>query len=342
MVSMAFPDDGSNRAFLVLQPGRVMVFPNDQAAPAAQEFLDIRARVNDRGNEEGLLGLAFDPQFSSSGYFFVYYTASDPRRSVVSRFTVMADDPDRADATSERVVLEIAQPFSNHNGGQLQFGPDGYLYISVGDGGSGGDPNGNGQDLSTLRGAILRIDVRALGIDGGYAVPRDNPFVGREGALPEIWAYGLRNPWRFSFDRSTDDLWAGDVGQNRFEEVDLIVPGGNYGWNRMEGFHCYPRPEASCDQEGLELPVAEYGHDEGCSVTGGYVYRGRDLPSLHGSYLYGDFCSGKIWAFRHDGGGVVEQLEIADTAASISSFAQDLSGELYILSFDGKIYRIVP
>ena len=342
MVAMAFPDDETDRAFLVLQPGRIVVFPNEQGAQAAQEFLDIRARVNDRGNEEGLLGLAFDPDFPSNGHFFVYYTAADPRRSVVSRFSVRADDPGRADAASERVVLQIAQPFSNHNGGQLQFGPDGYLYTGVGDGGSGGDPRGNGQDLSTLRGAILRIDVSAPGVDGGYSVPPDNPFVGREGARPEIWAYGLRNPWRFSFDRATHALWAADVGQARFEEVDLIVPGGNYGWNRMEGFHCFPRPQAPCDQEGLVLPVAEYGRESGCSVTGGYVYRGGDIPSLYGAYVYGDFCSGKIWALRHDGDSIVEQLEIADTALSISSFAEDIAGELYILSFDDKIYRFVP
>ena len=342
MVDMAFPDDGSNRAFLVLQPGRIMVFPDEQATALAQEFLDIRARVNDRGNEEGLLGLAFDPEFSTNGHFFVYYTASDPRRSVVSRYTVMADDPGRADAASELVVLEIAQPFSNHNGGQLQFGPDGYLYISVGDGGSGGDPRGNGQDLSTMLGTILRIDASALDLDAVYSVPPDNPFVGREGARPEIWAYGLRNPWRFSFDRATDNLWAADVGQNRFEEVDLIVPGGNYGWNRMEGLHCYPRPQTPCDKGGLVLPVFEYGRNFGCSVTGGYVYRGKTLPSLYGAYVYGDFCSGKIWALRHDGESVLEQLEVADTSLSISSFAEDLAGELYILSFDGKIYRFAP
>ena len=341
MVAMAFPDDGSNRAFLVLQPGRIMVFPNQQAAPAAREFLDIRDRVNDRGNEEGLLGLAFDPEFSSNGHFFVYYTAADPRRSVVSRFSVRADDTGRADPASERIVLEIPQPFSNHNGGQIQFGPDGYLYISVGDGGGRGDPRANGQDLSTLLGTILRIDVSAPQIEGGYSVPPDNPFVGQEGARPEIWAYGLRNPWRFSFDRATDDLWAADVGQNRFEEIDLIVPGGNYGWNKMEGLHCFPRPQAPCDQEGLVLPVAEYGRASGCSVTGGYVYRGGDLSSLSGAYVYGDFCSGKIWALRHDGASVVEQLEIADTTLSISSFAEDIVGELYILSFDGKIYRFV-
>ena len=339
MVDMAFPDDESNRAFLVLQPGRIMVFPNEPAAPAAQEFLDIRARVNDRGNEEGLLGLAFDPQFSSNGHFFVYYTAGDPKRSVVSRFSVSADDPGRADAASERVVLRIAQPFSNHNGGQVQFGPDGYLYVSVGDGGSGGDPHGNGQNLSTLLGTILRIDVSALGVDGGYSVPPDNPFMGRAGARPEIWAYGLRNPWRFSFDRTTHALWAADVGQDRFEEVDIVVPGGNYGWNRMEGHHCFPRPQTPCDRVDLVLPVIEYGRDFGCSVTGGYVYRGQNIPSLYGAYVYGDFCSGKIWALRHDGDSVVDLLDIADTTLTISSFAQDLAGELYILSFDGKIYR---
>lgn len=342
MVDMAFPDDGSNLVFLVLQPGRIVVFPNDQAAPVAREFLDIRDRVNNHGNEEGLLGLAFDPDFSSNGHFFVYYTASDPRRSVVSRFSVSGDDVDKVDTNSERVVLEIAQPASNHNGGQLRFGSDDFLYIAVGDGGGRGDSYGNGQDLSTMLGTILRIDVSVIDASGSYSVPPDNPFVGREGALPEIWAYGLRNPWRFSFDRATDDLWAADVGQNRFEEVDIVVAGGNYGWNKMEGFRCFPESQVSCDRQGLVLPVVGYARDHGCSVTGGYVYRGVELPWLQGAYVYGDYCSGTIWALRYNGDSVEEQLEIADTRLNISSFAENPSGELYILSFDGGIFRFVP
>ena len=234
MVGMTYPPDGSDQLYVVLQPGRIVSFPNDPDVDTAELFLDIRDRVNDRGEEEGLLGLAFDPQYMTNGHLYVYYSASDPRRSVVSRFSASADGR-RADPGSERVLLEVAQPFSNHNGGQIAFGPDGYLYIALGDGGSRGDPHGNGQDLTTLLGSILRIDVRAVESEGAYAVPSDNPFVGRAGTRPEIWAYGLRNPWRFSFDRVAGDLWTADVGQNRFEEVDIIRPGLNYGWNVMEG-----------------------------------------------------------------------------------------------------------
>ena len=273
MVLLTYPDDGSGRLFLALQPGRIVVFENEPGVESAETFLDIRERVNDSGNEEGLLGLAFDPAFAENGYFYVNYTASVPRRTVVSRFSVDARNPDRADADSEAVFLEVAQPYQNHNGGHVAFGPDGMLYVGLGDGGWRGDPRGNGQDLSTLLGSILRIDVSALDETGGYAAPPDNPFADDATARPEIWAYGLRNPWRFSFDRETGDLWAADVGQNRYEEIDLVRPGRNYGWNVMEGAHCYR--QEGCDTRGLELPVAEYGRDGGCSVTGGYVYRER-------------------------------------------------------------------
>ena len=338
MVFLTYPHDDSGRLFVVLQPGRIVVFQNDPGAESARTFLDIRERVNDSGNEEGLLGLAFDPAFAENGHFYVNYTASGPRRTVVSRFSVSAGDPNTADPDSEMVFLEVAQPYRNHNGGHVAFGPDGMLYVGLGDGGSGGDPRGNGQDTSTLLGAILRIDVSALGETGGYAVPPDNPFAGDDGtARGEIWAYGLRNPWRFSFDRETGDLWAADVGQNRYEEIDIIRPGLNYGWNVMEGSKCF-RP-TNCDTRGLEMPVAEYGREGGCSVTGGYVYRGRRLPTLYGAYLYADFCSGKIWALRHDGTTVTEQMLIADTGLSISSFGEDPSGEVYVLTFEGAIHR---
>ena len=338
MVLLTYPEDGSGRLFVVLQPGRIVVFENDPGVESARTFLDIRERVNDAGNEEGLLGLAFDPAFAENGYFYVNYTASGPRRTVVSRFSVDAGDPNRADPGSELVFLEVAQPYRNHNGGHVAFGPDGMLYVGLGDGGSSGDPRGNGQDTSTLLGSILRIDVSALDETGGYTVPPDNPFAGGEGAArPEIWAYGLRNPWRFSFDRETGDLWAADVGQNRYEEIDLVGPGRNYGWNVMEGSKCF-RP-TNCDTRGLEMPVAEYGREGGCSVTGGYVYRGRRLPTLHGAYLYADFCSGKIWALRHDGAAVTEQMLVADTGLSISSFGEDASGEVYVLTFEGAVYR---
>ena len=353
MVDLTFPDDGTNRLFLVLQPGRIEVFENEQSVDSTKTFLDITGRVNDGGNEEGLLGLAFDPDFRTNGHFYVNYTASSPQRTVVSRFSVSADDPDRADPRSEQVILEVEQPFSNHNGGQVAFGPDGYLYIGLGDGGSAGDPRGNGQNLDTLLGTILRIDVRSTGAGNPYAIPSDNPFAGNDdGARGEIWAYGLRNPWRFSFDGETGNLWTGDVGQNAWEEIDVIRPGLNYGWNVMEGAHCYlggrtarqllaAGPEG-CDMTGLEKPIAEYRHDDGCSVTGGFIYRGQRLPSLYGAYVYGDFCSGKIWALRYDGTAVTEHLELVDSNLSISAFGRDQSGELYMLSFDNKIYRLGP
>ena len=336
MVDMAYPPDGSNRLFVVLQPGRIVSFPNDPDVDTAELFLDIRDRVNDGGEEEGLLGLAFDPQYAANGQFYVYYSASGPRRSVVSRFTAGSDGL-RADPTSERVLLEVAQPYANHNGGQIAFGPDGYLYIALGDGGSRADPQGNGQDLGTLLGSIIRIDVSTS--TSAYAIPSDNPFAGRAGARPEIWAYGLRNPWRFSFDRATGDLWTADVGQNRFEEVDIIQPGLNYGWNVMEGGHCFE--SSDCDRTGLEMPIAEYGREGGCSITGGYVYRGSRLPSLYGAYVYGDYCTGRIWALRHDGEEVTEHMEIVDSDLRIPSFGEDASGELYVLSFDGQVYRLV-
>jgi glucose/arabinose dehydrogenase len=339
MVALAYPDDRTDRLFLVLQSGRIMVFRDDQTVSSAETFLDIRQQVNDRGNEEGLLGLAFDPEYRANGYFYVYYSASSPRRSVISRFSASTADPDSAVPGSERIVLEVPQPYSNHNGGQIAFGPDGYLYIGLGDGGSRNDPNGNGQDRSTLLGSILRIDVSTLDETGVYAVPANNPFVGTDdGAREEIWAHGLRNPWRFTFDRLTGDLWAGDVGQNRYEEIDIVRPGLNYGWNVMEGDECF-QPREGCDRTGLEPPVAVYGRNGGCSVTGGYVYRGARLPSLYGAYVYGDFCSGRIWAFRYDGRRVTEHIELVDSDLSISSFGEGRDGELYILSFDEKIYR---
>ena len=343
MVTLAYPADGTDRLFVALQPGLIVVFPNDRDVKATGTFLDIRRQVNDEGREEGLLGLAFDPDFRHNGYFYVYYTAFGLKRSVLSRFSVSRGDPNTADPNSERVVLEVPQPFQNHNGGQLVFGPDGNLYVALGDGGGGGDPFGNGQNTSSLLGSILRIDVRSIDSNGTYSIPPDNPFVGRgDGAREEIWAYGLRNPWRFTFDRETGDLWAADVGQDRFEEVDIIRPGLNYGWRIMEGLHCFPRPDEPCDPEGLEPPVIEYTQREGCSVIGGYVYRGARLPSLYGAYVYGDFCSGKIWALRYDGAKVTEHLELIDSQLRISSFGEDRSGELYMLSFDNRIYRLRP
>ena len=337
MVFLTHPDGIPDRLYLVLQPGRIMVFDNVPDPSPPETFLDIRNRVSDRGNEEGLLGLAFDPNYKTNGYFYVYYSAASPRRSVIAQYHA-PPGTDNVDPSTEKIIMEIGQPFSNHNGGQVTFGPDGYLYVGLGDGGSGGDPRGHGQNLRTLLGTILRIDVSTLDETDSYAVPPDNPFVGLQGARPEIWAYGLRNPWRFSFDRETGDLWTGDVGQNKLEEIDIIRSGLNYGWNIMEGTSCFRN--AGCDREGLEPPVAEYGRDGGCSITGGYVYRGERIPSLVGAYLYGDFCTGNIWALRHDGSQVVDQALIADTDLQISSFAEGPDGEVYILSFTGEIARL--
>ena len=338
VLHLTYPDDGTGRLFAVVKPGRIVVFDNDRSANTSTTFLDITDRVYDRGREEGLLGMAFDPEYTDNGHFYVYYSSSAPRRSVLSRFSVSSADPDLADPKSEWVIVELAQPYSNHNGGHLVFGPDGYLYVGLGDGGSKGDPIRNGQNLGTLLGSILRIDVRSASGQNTYLVPSDNPFVGQAGARPEIWAYGLRHPWRFSFDRETGDLWAGDVGEDKLEEINLVTPGLNYGWNVLEGSRCFLGPD--CDTAGLVPPVTEYGHDKGCSVTGGYVYRGTRLPSLYGAYVYGDFCTGRIWALRHDGSEVTEHLEIADTKLRISAFGEDRAGELYVLSFDGGIYRL--
>ncbi|MDO8751204.1 MAG: PQQ-dependent sugar dehydrogenase [Dehalococcoidia bacterium] len=343
MVLLTNAGDGTDRLFLVLQPGRILVFPNEENVRAAEVFLDIQAQVNDSGNEEGLLGLAFDPEYATTGLFYVYYSAANPRRSVISRFSVLRSNANRANPSSEQLILEIPQPFPNHNGGNILFGHDGFLYIGLGDGGGAGDPQGNGQNPGTLLGSMLRIDPRSPGPGRSYSIPPDNPFVGAPGFREETYAYGFRNPWRFSFDRQTGRLWAGDVGQNSFEEVDVILPGRNYGWNIMEGSHCYPPRVTACDQRGLELPVAEYALTDGnCAITGGYVYRGARLPSLNGAYVYGDYCSGRIWALLFDGNRVLENVLVVDSALEISSFGEDQAGEMYILSFDGRIYRLKP
>ena len=320
------------------QAGRILVFEGASAGDPG-DFLDLRDRVSDRGWEEGLLGLALAPDFAVSGHFYVYYSASDPRRSVVSRFTADAGRAS-ANADSELVILEVEQPYANHNGGQLAFGPDGYLYVGLGDGGSGGDPQGNGQDVSTLLGAILRIDVAGATAERSYGIPADNPFAGAAGAgRGEIWAYGLRNPWRFSFDRATGRLWAGDVGQDRYEEVDVIVRGGNYGWNRLEGSHCFA-PRDGCGREGMVAPVWEYALEDGaCSVVGGYVYRGAAVPGLSGVYLFADFCSGRVYGLPADGDGGARLL--MDSGLRIVSFGEDGLGEVYVLSQGDGVWRVV-
>ncbi len=329
------------RLFVTEQAGRVMSLPISPEPVEATVFLDIRSQVSTAGNEEGLLGLAFDPDFESNGYFYLYYSAAGPRRSIVSRFTGTAGltEGGMAGPESELIVMEIPQPFQNHNGGQLAFGPDRMLYISLGDGGSGGDPQGNGQDPSTLLGSILRIDVSGLGPDQGYETPPDNPFAGSTDARGEIWAYGLRNPWRFSFDRQNGDLWAGDVGQNSFEEVDLVHKGGNYGWNTLEGNHCFS-PRTGCDPSRSLLPVIEYSTSRGCSVIGGYVYRGTEIPTLAGTYIYGDFCSGEVRGFRFENGEAIGDQLLVDSGLNITSFGEDQDGEIFVLTIRGDIYRL--
>ena len=340
MVFLTHAGDGSGYLFLVLQEGQIIVFQNNDDVESLIVFLDIRDRVDDSENEEGLLGLAFDPHYESNGYFYVHYTASSPARSIISRFSVTVDDQQKADIESELVILQINQPYDNHNGGHIAFGPDGYLYIGLGDGGNGGDPHGNGQNNRTLLGTILRIDVSDSSEQKKYGIPPDNPFAGLKYEKNEIWAYGLRNPWRFSFDEETGLLWVGDVGQNKFEEIDIVEKGGNYGWNVLEGFHCHSDSTSSCDSEEFEAPIIEYDRDEGCSVTGGYVYRGSIFNFLYGSYIYGDFCSGLIWALNYDGTKIVDVTILVDSDLIISSFGEDEEGELYILSFDNKIYRL--
>jgi glucose/arabinose dehydrogenase len=288
-----------------------------------------------------LLGLAFHPDYADNGLLFVNYTDRQGD-TVVARFAV-SDDPDQADPDSASIVLTVAQPAPNHNGGNIVFGPDGYLYIGLGDGGDAGDAFGNGQNGQTLLGAMLRIDV-SVGDGAPYSIPPDNPFTGDPGVLDEIWAIGLRNPWRYSFDRLTGDLYIADVGQNVYEEVNIqpaASPGGeNYGWPIMEGQHCYPE-RASCSAEGLALPVIEYDHTQGCSVTGGYVYRGRAFPALEGVYLFGDYCSGRIWGLAPGGDGTWQVAELIQSGVQISSFGEDEAGEIYVLDMrGGALYQI--
>ena len=330
------PPDGTDRLFVVERGGLVKVFPNNPQAEVASIFLDISGRTDTSGGEMGLLGLAFHPDYAANGYFYAYYTPG-PEESVLSRFRVSTADPDRAEAGSETVLLRIVQPYTNHNGGQVTFGPEGYLYLATGDGGSGGDPAGNAQNLNSLLGKILRLDVNASANGLEYGIPETNPFLETEGARPEIFAYGLRNPWRISFDPQTGWLWAGDVGQGETEEIDIIEAGGNYGWNIMEGSGCFGTD--SCDTAGLIPPLYEYGHSNGDkSVTGGHVYRGSEVPSLRGHYIYADFISGRIWALESTASNPANTL-LLESGLNISSFGTDVQGELFICSFDGSIYQ---
>lgn len=334
------PAGDLTRLFVVEKTGAIRIVKDGILLPDA--FLNLSAQVSSV-SEQGLLGLAFDPEYATNGRFVVHYTDLAGNH-VLSRFQA-SPDPDRADAASEQVILAAFQPASNHNGGQVAFGPDGFLYLGLGDGGFSGDPENRGQDLSDLLGSILRIDVRT---GDPYAVPPDNPFVGQPNARPEVWSYGLRNPWRFSFDRANGDLYIADVGEGRFEEVDvaLAAEGGgkgvNYGWSIMEGAHCFREP--GCVQTGLTLPVLEYDHSQGCSVTGGYVYRGAAVPAVQGHYFYSDFCRRWVRSFRYAGGVVSEETSWPTlvTGGTIVSFGEDAAGELYILEAEGRVSRIVP
>jgi hypothetical protein len=332
-VCVTHPRDGSNRLFIAEQPGAIRVLQPGTRTP--QPFLDIRSKVLS-GGEQGLLGLAFHPAFRDNGRFFVNYTRRPDGATVIAEYRTAPGNPNAADL-SESVLLVIGQPFANHNGGMLEFGPDGYLYIAVGDGGAGNDPGNRAQDPADLLGKILRIDVDRAEPGKAYSSPPDNPFAGVANARPEIYAVGLRNPWRFSFDRVTGSLYAGDVGQNQVEEVDVITRGGNYGWRIFEGTRCTGLGPASCDAPGFTGPIAEYTHDgRRCSVTGGYVYRGSKGTLPAGAYVYGDFCSGEI--FLHNGG---RSALILDTQINISSFGEDEAGEIYVTGLtDGTIYRI--
>ncbi len=354
-VGMAVGNDGSHRLFVIEQEGRIRIIKNGNLLP--QPFLDITSMV-DHGSamysEKGLLGIAFHPQYKTNGKFYVYYSAPTSvkgmdNKSVIAEYSVSSSNPDAA-TNNGRIVLEIQEPESNHNGGCLQFGPDGFLYIGVGDGGGGGDKhgsNGNGQNTQTLLGKILRIDINA---ETGYKIPPDNPFINTQ-SKQEIFAYGLRNPWRFSFDKKTGKLFCADVGQNEWEEIDIIENGKNYGWRIMEGKHCY-NPSSNCNMSGLTLPIAEYGHDEGKSVTGGYVYRGAKASDVDGKYIFADWTGKFFMLSQNQSTNEWNRYNLTLKNFSgefyVNSFGEDESGELYALGQSsigpkkaGKIYQFV-
>lgn len=324
---------GDSRLFITQQRGRIVIWDGTRILPTP--FLDVSSLVSCCG-ERGLLGLAFHPQYAANGFFYIYYTRGDGD-IVIARYHV-SSDPNRADSATATILLTLEHSqFGNHNGGQLQFGSDGYLYAGTGDGGSGGDPNNRAQNLGDPLGKILRLDVNAA----APFIPPTNPFVAQAGARPEIWAYGLRNPWRFSFDRQTGDLFIADVGQNAWEEIDFqplaSLGGENYGWRPMEGTHCF-NPSSGCLNSSFKLPILEYSHNDGsCSVTGGYRYRGIRMPSLRGAYFYGDFCTGKLWVGTQSNETWTSRL-LLQTSMQISSFGEDLNGELFVVDLRGGVY----
>jgi glucose/arabinose dehydrogenase len=338
-VDLQFPNDGSGRTFIVQQAGSIRIAINGSLI--ATPFLDITAKVSS-GGEMGLLGLAFHPQFTQNHLFYVHYdrTVAGQIQSVIAEYHVSAGDANLADPNSERILLTVDQPFSNHKGGQIVFGPDGFLYIGFGDGGSGGDPMGNGQNLQTMLGKMLRIDVNSQSGGKQYAIPPSNPFA-NGGGLPEIFAYGLRNPWRFSFERGGTRLFVGDVGQDAFEEVDLLEAGKNYGWNVMEGLHCY-RPSSGCNMTGLTMPIVEYPHSDGEAVMGGFVYKSSAISGLSGAYIFGDYISGTIWTLVETPPGTWTRSTLLSTGRNISSFGQDTTGELYVVDYSGSVLKLAP
>ena len=339
-IDLQTPGDASSRLFVVEQAGLIRIIQAGAILPVA--FLDIRSRVTS-GGELGLLGVAFHPGFAQHPRLYVNYTRTvgTQIQTVIAEYQVSAADPNQADPASERILLMVNQPFSNHKAGQLAFGPDNFLYFGLGDGGSGGDPFGNGQNLQTLLGKMMRIDVDHTTGSLPYAIPADNPFVA-SGGLPEIWAYGLRNPFRFSFDPATGKLFLGDVGQNLYEEVDILQKGGDYGWNIMEATHCY-NPATGCNMTGLQLPIAEYSHSEGNAIIGGYVYHGTAISGLAGSYLFGDFGAGKIWRLTQDSTGAWQRVLLLSGGPNLSSFGRDATGELYVVDYPGgAILKVTP
>jgi len=329
--------DGSGRLVVVEQQGQIRIVSNNSLVPTP--FLDITSLV-DFGGEKGLLGLAFHPAYSQNRRFFVNYdrVVSGQMQTVIAEFQTSASNPNQADPNSQRILFTVNQPFPNHKGGQLAFGPDGFLYIGLGDGGSAGDPLGNAQNRQVLLGKMLRIDVDHTSPGLQYAIPSDNPFLNGVDR-GEVWAYGLRNPWRFSFDVPSGRLFVADVGQDKFEEIDILQKGGNFGWNIMEGLHCF-KPSSGCNMTGLILPITEYDHSQGDAVIGGYVYRGPAIPRLSGTYLFSDFESGTIWGLTENSTGQWTRSQLIAGGRNISSFGRDEAGELYVLDYSGSLLRI--
>jgi glucose/arabinose dehydrogenase len=346
-------NDGSNRLFIASQYGKVYVMPNDPSVETPDVFMDIQKQVTykDRENEEGFLGLAFHPKYKSNGHLFVYYTSKKaPRLSVISRFTVSKSDPNHVDNSTEVEIMRIKQPFWNHNGGTICFGPDGYLYVGLGDGGAANDPQGNGQNRKTLLGSILRIDIDSKSGDKNYSIPKDNPYYLSKDWRNEIYAYGLRNVWRMSFDRKNGTGWIADVGQNLWEEINILEKNGNYGWNIRESMHPFEKaPRKEKQGEKFVDPIFEYNHETGKSITGGVVYRGKKHPELDGAYLYADYVTGHLWALKYNfDTKKANNMEILGEHinpekqffAPVITFGEDEAGEVYFSSVNGRIYTL--